>query len=68
VEGMSDRYVTATYVKHFGYYETALTADFVFEQERQAVKTGLLDANGTPLYRIHETLPVGFDLSQRAKT
>lgn len=28
----------------------------------QPVNTGLLDANGTPLYRVRERTPIGFKL------
>jgi hypothetical protein len=61
---MSARYVTAAYVRQFGYYETAVTADSVFEVESGPVKTGLLNDKGVPLYRVPETVPLGFDLSR----
>ena len=32
----------------------------VIETEKQPIKTGLLDAHGTPLYRVSETVPLGF--------
>ena len=35
------------------------TAKTVFVDD-EAVATGLLDANGTPLYRVKEKIPFGF--------
>jgi hypothetical protein len=67
VAGMK-RYVTAAYIKHFGVYETAITADSVSESDQPPIKTGLLNAQGVPLYRVPDTIPLGFDLStQKAK-
>lgn len=38
----------------------AMTADVVIEADRAPQETGLLDAHGDPLYRVHETVPFGF--------
>lgn len=32
----------------------------VMEQDKQPVKTGLLDATGVPLYRVPDTVKFGF--------
>jgi hypothetical protein len=32
----------------------------VHETDRTPERTGILDANGTPLYRVRETVPFGF--------
>lgn len=31
------------------------------------VRTGLLDANGVPLYRVPERVPLGFDLGPKGR-
>jgi hypothetical protein len=41
--------------------EGSITADQVIEQESpEHVDTGLLNAQGVPLYRVHDRLPFGF--------
>ena len=42
--------------------ESNMTADFVQEQDKTPVKTGLLDAMGTPIYRIEDVVQLGFAL------
>lgn len=38
----------------------------IYEAEDAPRDTGLLDANGTPLYRMSDRQPIGFDLTTRA--
>jgi hypothetical protein len=40
--------------------EPALTADTVFEADDSPQKTGLLDVNGTPIFRVKERATMGF--------
>jgi hypothetical protein len=40
--------------------EPALTADTVFEPDDSPQKTGLLDVNGTPIFRVKERATMGF--------
>jgi hypothetical protein len=37
-----------------------LTADTVFEADDSPQKTGLLDVNGTPIFRVKERATMGF--------
>lgn len=37
-----------------------MTADIVILDESEFEATGLLDVNGTPLYRLRERVPFGF--------
>jgi len=36
------------------------TADWVHEQDKSPIPTGLLSADGCPIYRVQETVPFGF--------
>ena len=38
----------------------------VVESESAPIKTGLLDANGTPLYRIQDRVPLGFHIRNKS--
>jgi hypothetical protein len=65
---MSDRYVAippkaAYWDDAVGGYVYAPTSVQVFESDKSPVCVGLLDANGVPLYRIPETVKLGFHRS-----
>lgn len=45
--------------------ETPLTLT-VYEDDAEPIDTGLLNADGTKLYRSVKRLPIGFDLSDKA--
>lgn len=38
----------------------AMTADTVIEADKTPEPTGLLDAHGDRIFRVHETVPFGF--------
>lgn len=54
------RYVAIGTAPRYGVQFTL--GETVHEQERAPVKTGLFDANGTPIYRVPDTQPLGFDI------
>lgn len=55
---MADRYVTkAFWADEWFSEQTTIT---VYEQEAQPEKTGLLNAQGEPLYRVPEKVRMGF--------
>lgn len=47
------------------YYETLSSrpSETVLEDDPTPKATGLLDANGVPLYRLPDRIPLGFDLT-----
>lgn len=60
---MTARYVALpTPPKQYGYSEWGEPHPtmVVIDGDRAPVKTGLLDASGTPLYRVDDTVPLGF--------
>jgi hypothetical protein len=60
------RYVTRAGLTDYQ-IEGSATADHVFEADRTPIATGLLDANGVPLYRVPETVPLGFHVKPRVR-
>jgi hypothetical protein len=54
---MPDRYVSWVSAT---WHPQALPTSVVHEQDKAPVNTGLLDALGRPLYRVPETVPMGF--------
>lgn len=47
--------------------DPVLTTHTVHEPDCQPIRTGLLDANGAPLYRVNDPEPIGFDLTPRIR-
>lgn len=43
---------------------TGLVADTLVETDKTPVKTGLVDANGIPLYRMPENVSLGFQIRE----
>ena len=39
----------------------------VFERDVEPVRTGILDANGTPIYRVEDRAPLGFDMTSKPR-
>jgi hypothetical protein len=39
------------------------TADVAVVEDHIPTRTGLLDAHGVPLYRLPESIPLGFDIT-----
>jgi hypothetical protein len=63
------RYITKAIVHftaHDG-YSYAAGGETVIESESTPVYTGLLDQNGTKLFRVSDCAPLGFDLSPKRK-
>lgn len=55
------RYVTKSYWSSVDYDgDVSITADEVIEPDRTPQKTGLLDHNGDPIYRVQDTVQFGF--------
>ncbi len=60
---MPSRYVTRALFIHRPWdEEQVLGGEMVFEQEPGPCNTGLLNAEGLPLYRMSERAAIGFDL------
>jgi hypothetical protein len=58
------KYVTRAVITvqdHWGRSHLA-GGETVFEEEKKPVNTGLVDANGIPLFRVPEVNPIGFKL------
>jgi hypothetical protein len=60
------RYVAIAVDYSFG-GEPALTADTIHEGGDGPVPTGLLNADGVPLYRVPERVPLGFHAKPRVR-
>jgi hypothetical protein len=43
-----------------GEWGTSVTADEVIEADKAPRETGLLDQHGDPIYRLSESVPMGF--------
>jgi hypothetical protein len=56
---MSDRYVTRAAVLQWDDDAAATASEMIVEDDAPR-PTGLLNAQGEPLYRVRERLPVGF--------
>lgn len=42
-----------------------LTATTVHEPERRPVRTGIINAQGVPIFRVEDPNPIGFDMAPR---
>lgn len=62
---MSPRYVAWRSHSEWGWQDRPTT--HVIEDDPTPIRTGLLDQHGTPLYRMPERVPLGFDLTVRRK-
>lgn len=47
--------------------ELSVTANMVFEADRMPIATGIISAEGTPIYRMPELRRIGFDLRPRVR-
>lgn len=48
-----------------GWHPQVLSGENVIETEKSPVRTGLLDSNGIPLYRVPETVRFGFQSNKK---
>lgn len=55
------RYVTRAYwLDTDADGDVSVTADEVIESDKTPQRTGLLDQHGDPIYRLQDTVPLGF--------
>jgi hypothetical protein len=65
---VSDSYVSvprSAYIQHNADWSSTITADQCFVPEDRRIDTGLLDRQGNRLFRVPETLPLGFAVKGR---